>query len=35
MRVNVGQEILRRLGHVFVIEPARCCVPNTIKRVDS
>ena len=35
MTVNVGQEILRPVGHVFVIEPARSCVSDTIKRMNS
>jgi len=35
MRVNVGQEILRRVDHVFVVEPARSCVSDKLKRMNS
>ena len=35
MRVDVRQEILPRVGHVLVVEPAGSCVSNRIKKVDS
>ncbi len=35
MRVNVRQEILCRVGHVLVVEPAGICVSNRTKKVDS
>jgi hypothetical protein len=35
MTVDTGQEIPRRVGHVFMLEPTRSCVSDTIKRMNA
>ena len=35
MGVSIGQEMPRRIGHMCVMEPARSCVSDTMKRMNS